>query len=415
LKRKWITTSAKKSDATDTLEMVYSLGFDEKTLRLEWDQQVIEQTKPLKRQSKSLANKEIQEILTLTKNLELYKTQITEFEEMIESGVYDEGIDAMVAEENMEELRSKSKKAQKAINHKKTKLSVDGRLNLTKLMGNEFLRVRMNALALKQRIRDRLRNRKFELESLERAYRTTVNQIKLQKHADRQLKRQEPGIQTLARNYNKLCAQMLEMIEKGKAPRGARAPLAIEQDGLFKLDVDDDIWQDIGLIDENDDDVAIPAWLGDDNVRTGIKALLEHDRCVEEEHRLKAEKLSMQQWMREEWAVLDAALAWSQDDSDIIYQLLERKKHLIRLCLSWRPAVRVIPQVIEDSWGPSLEELDNAQNLEYTESVMKNAQDESHRDEVEVEIETYETDEDEDINDAELVDNLENIGLMNDY
>jgi hypothetical protein len=33
----------------------------------------------------------------------------------------------------------------------------------------------MNARSLKHRIRDRLRQRKFELEKLERAYRHTVN------------------------------------------------------------------------------------------------------------------------------------------------------------------------------------------------------------------------------------------------
>ncbi len=75
---------------------------------------------------------------------------------------------------------------------------------------------------------------------------------------------------------------------------GAIAPLPIESEGLFKLDVDDDIWQDIGLTDETDNLNSVPLWLGDENVRRGIKALLELDRCHEEESRLIAECLSMQ-------------------------------------------------------------------------------------------------------------------------
>ena len=48
------------------------------------------------------------------------------------------------------------------------------------------------------------------------------------------------------------------MVEKRAAPRGAIAPLPIQLDGLFKLDIDDDIWQDIGLTDEIDDIANIP-------------------------------------------------------------------------------------------------------------------------------------------------------------
>ncbi|KDR70623.1 hypothetical protein GALMADRAFT_75928 [Galerina marginata CBS 339.88] len=199
------------------------------------------------------------------------------------------------------------------------------------------------------------------------------------------------------------------MITLGKAPRGAVAPLSMELDGLFKLDVDDDIWQDIGLTDDNDDGLLIPEWLGNDNIRKGIKSLLELDRCVEEERRLIEETISMQQWMREEWVIVVNALLWSSsDDPDLVYQLVEQKKHLLRLCLNWIPAVRIIPKDLEESWGPTLEELEEARQFEVSESLLENN---INDEENEVELGIYETDEDDYIEDAELVDNLENIGL----
>ena len=73
----------------------------------------------------------------------------------------------------------------------------------------------MNALALKQQIRDHLCQCKFELEILERAYRKTINHLKLDKHAQGQLKRKKPEIQALARKYNKLCDELSDLI-KGK-------------------------------------------------------------------------------------------------------------------------------------------------------------------------------------------------------
>jgi len=158
----------------------------------------------------------------------------------------------------------------------------------------------MNALALKQRVHDRLHYRKFELENIERDYRNTINHAKLEAHTNQQIKHKEPGIQTLARKYNTLCQSLEEKIKLKKGPLGAIAPLPIEMDRLFKLDVDDNIWQDIGLTDNNDEDLDIPAWLGDECVRAGIKSLLELDHCKEERNRLISECISMRQWLREE-------------------------------------------------------------------------------------------------------------------
>jgi hypothetical protein len=75
----------------------------------------------------------------------------------------------------LDEARAKASRMRKAFQTKRATLGVDGRLNLQRLTNDNFLRLRMNARALKKRIRDRLRQRKFELERLERAYRHTSN------------------------------------------------------------------------------------------------------------------------------------------------------------------------------------------------------------------------------------------------
>jgi len=155
-------------------------------------------------------------------------------------------------------------------------------LELHKLLGNKFLQLRMNALALKQHIQEHLCYCKFELENLEHAYQTTVNQKKLTQHAKKQVKWKEPGIQALAQNYIKICSQLTNLIDKKKAPLGAISLLPIEAARLFKLDVDDDIWQDIGLTNDVDEQNSIPPWLGDENVWEGIKSLLVY-QCYQEE------------------------------------------------------------------------------------------------------------------------------------
>jgi hypothetical protein len=417
LKRKWVTTMHRKDEASETLDELAADGVSVAHLRAQWHDQVLEQTKPLKKQSKHLANIEIEGILALYKNIETYQEDISKYETMLETGEFESGATATDVQVILTEAKAKVKKQKTIIANRKAKLSVDGRLNLEKLLNNEFLKLRMNALALKQRIRDRLRQRKFELENLERSYRKTMNHMKLEKHAQSQLKRKEPGIQTLARKYNKLCNDLEKMINKKKAPRGAISPLAIEMDSLFKLDVDDDIWQDIGLTDDLDDSSEIPDWLGNDKVREGIKVLLEYDRCLEEMQRIRHERISMQEWFLEEWVVLQEALGCTTDNR-VVYQLHEQEKRLLRICVTWEQATKGIPCELPNEWGPSQVELSNARKYELKEQVLiasDHNSDEGMEEDREEEDEEEEDMEEEDMENAELLDNMEMMALIDEF
>jgi hypothetical protein len=95
---------------------------------------------------------------------------------------------------------------------------------------------------------------------------------------------------------------MRELIAQRKAPLGATVPDKVEMAGLFALDVDDAIWQDVGLADE--DLMDPPLWMCDDDVQRGIKARLELGRCLEEEARLVHERHALQVWFSEEWKIV---------------------------------------------------------------------------------------------------------------
>lgn len=108
----------------------------------------------------------------------------------------------------------------------------------------------------------------------------------------------------VAKTYNDLRDEMEKLVKQGKAPHGAVVPLSINRDRLFELDVDDEIWQDMGL---DDEDGPVPRWLCDEAVRKGIRAMLEKDRCEEEENRLQRERCAMQEWLYEEWTTVRKA------------------------------------------------------------------------------------------------------------
>ncbi len=207
---------------------------------------------------------------------------------------------------------------------KEAELGVDESDELERLSDSEYARDVMNARALKLRLRERLRARKFEFDPVERTcrrlatgksylIRRTIRKImsntddKLRAHTESAIKRREPTIAKIAAEYNKLCAKIVKLIAGGEAPRGAIAPLPIPAKGLWQLEVDDAIFQDVGLY-ERDDVGAPPLWLCDEKVRAGIKAVLELDRCGEEDARLRRETLALRVWFGEEWEVVVRAI-----------------------------------------------------------------------------------------------------------
>ena len=125
---------------------------------------------------------------------------------------------------------------------------------------------------------------------------------KLSTHTEGSVNHREPGILQLAKTYNDLCEKLRTLSKAARAPRNAILPQPVKTQGLFELDVDDEIWQDTGLGD--DECHPTPPWLVDQDVRDGIKLCLELDRCREEETRLRRERVAMQEWLREEWECL---------------------------------------------------------------------------------------------------------------
>ncbi|KAG6904872.1 hypothetical protein DXG01_006552 [Tephrocybe rancida] len=118
------------------------------------------------------------------------------------------------------------------------------------------------------------------MERLECLFRKQVNDHKVDAHTVSSIKQCEPAITKVVQSFNALCNTMEDLLKKGKAPLGVTCPKKLEIKGIFALDVDDSIWEDLGL--DEGSPAAPPPWLSGKGVHMGIRALLEYDRCVEE-------------------------------------------------------------------------------------------------------------------------------------
>ncbi|KAG2144232.1 hypothetical protein DEU56DRAFT_870390 [Suillus clintonianus] len=400
LSRRWTRCQTKKSDAEDALRQ---LSVDEANIRLEWRAQVEHQTKPLSKRSKTNNDEQISKILALERTLSNLDESLRALETQLCAGNVPNILDFNT---RLSDERAHRSRVADTLRRWKAALGIGQLADLQQLRRSIFLQVRLDAHAVKTRIRERLRQRKFEIERFERSYRQTVNEHKLHAHAEASIQRRNPTIRKLVTTYNSLCSKLIDLIRRGEAPAGAIPPHSISPTGIFQLDVDDDIWQDAGL---DSYTLAPPGWLADENTRAAIKFQLEVDRCTEEGARIMRECCALQEWMMAEWDALQEARTHADENEDLCFHFDLRARFLSGLVVHWQSQVRPIPCAwpLPDSWGPIENDLAEAANTYYQPSRLDGTavMDDSEND--------WES-EDEREND-ELIDQLEEAALAETY
>ncbi|KAJ7854158.1 hypothetical protein B0H14DRAFT_3085541 [Mycena olivaceomarginata] len=298
-------------------------GIEEDVLREEWKKQVAAQTKPAQRRSKTRGSAAVEEVILARKRVNALFQSMT----VLRDALGDPDLTAHVllyAESRVENAEAAWRWEQQKLQRLEQQLGVTDATLIQKLRHSDYYAARMNAKVMKDRLRQRLRECKFKLDLIERSFRCSRKNQK-NDHAGAAIKRREPTISNTVKEYNKLCADIATLNRSKKAPAGALAPSPIPAKDIFQLDVDDAIWQDMGL----DEDTEPAAWLVDDKVRAGIRAMLQKDRCDEEAPRLKRERRHLQIWFATEWEAVSETMKIAQGAGTVQYQLQLRREELL--------------------------------------------------------------------------------------
>ncbi|EIN05045.1 hypothetical protein PUNSTDRAFT_138226 [Punctularia strigosozonata HHB-11173 SS5] len=320
----------------EALEGLKECGVPLAILRTEWASQQAAQTRPIPRQSKNAANKHIDAILKMDERVQILNIAIANLEAADE-----ENDDNLVYMQDFEEERSR---IQRRIHDAERKLDIRDREVLRRLYDDKYLRNRLNALALKTRIRDRLRQRKFEFRRIERALRLQSKERKLATHASVAIQRREPGIQALARRYNTLCSEMRKLIACGQAPSRAVPPDAIDLEKLWTL--------------------MLTTTSGTTPVYLMRTTWLRKSLPVGWQMR----KSGMDQW-----AAVNVAREQATSEG-MRHQLGLQRSEMLRLAVVWALRAGDVPSLDEwsDHWGPTSEEMSQARAEELTVSALHN-------------------------------------------
>ncbi|KAF7334903.1 hypothetical protein MSAN_02360300 [Mycena sanguinolenta] len=316
-------------------------GLSSEYLKDQWKAQVKAQTKPVPRRSKTQSAKAVATVIALRNAVEIEKAEVDSCKQALEEADEEDENAVEDAKQALEDARATWKKTRDRLRCRKEALGLDEKTEVKKQTKTKYFQLRYDARAKKIRLRNLLRARKFEWDRVERTSRRhRASDQKLRAHIEAAVKRRQPKISNLVRKYNKLCDAMGHEIRTRKAPRSAIAPDRIDPKKVYALDVDDSIWQDVGL--EDDDDRAEPPPL---------------DRADEEDAMLAKERRSMRVWFIEEWNVVNMAMADAANEQDR-YQFHLRQERLVRLCATWRAFIHDEPG--DAPWGPLRQELDDA-------------------------------------------------------
>ena len=305
-------------------------------------------------QGKNIADRAITNILEKQDILKKKKRQLVQARKVLEqkakAGTAEE---IRVGEAELESIAAVITQLEGNISQQTSTLGITAKGKLSRLKGNVFLCLRMNSLALREKIIQNFIARKFEMEKLERLvrygdrmgrsyvynYRRISLTSPLANHDHSQLKqglnRRKGGHARLVKSYEKLRQEMQDLIAHGDAPPGAIVPNQLASDKLWDLDVDDDLWMDLAQDGQYQDDT--PRWLYDQPTWQGIRAMLNLQHSAEELKRLHHECGVMYTWLQGQGEQLQLAYHMAQGTQSILILLFILIRPAIRQYLSSLP------------------------------------------------------------------------------
>ncbi|PBK71398.1 hypothetical protein ARMSODRAFT_883693 [Armillaria solidipes] len=200
-----------------------------------------------------------------------------------------------------------------------------------------FVRTLLLARDLKMNIRKRAIGTFFEWDRLDQATggREQALSTKLHQQTRKSISRRKPALMAAIRKFNEYVEQLEHLANENKIKFPLPRRLSTE---LAHLKNSDDLLQDVWI---QAIPTEAPAWLVDANIRQGIRAMLQLDRCLEERRRLGHEADHLLSWLECELASIfhlnfEVAFSLRSIDSPFRFPLQRRYERTCVLQHRWK-------------------------------------------------------------------------------
>src|ERR1700675_686786 len=138
---------------------------------------------------------------------------------------------------------------------------------------------------------------------------------KLHQQPRKAISKHRPALMTAIRKFNKYC-ETLERLYDPTWKIPLPLPLSLQ---LATLRDQPGLMEDVWITPSSG---KTPCWLGDADVRDGIRAMLKLDRCAEESKRLHREAANITQWLQHERDAVELVLSTPSCESDHLTRYL---------------------------------------------------------------------------------------------
>ncbi|KAJ7681698.1 hypothetical protein B0H17DRAFT_1138296 [Mycena rosella] len=268
----------------DALADLAASGVAATVLRAQWADQIAVQTKPVARRSKMQGQVAVEQVLEARQKAQQLFERVASLEEALADDPHEPrgGTNGVEAREG-QAVRSRGSWASTIPRSSEAE-------------AQRIFALQMNGRAVKQRLRAKLRDRKFELDPIERSFRRTRSENQRNEHAGAAIKQGSRNIAKLVKEYNKICDQIEALIKAKKVPARAVAPVPVPAKASTRFG--------FGRHEEG----TPPLWLRDDKVRLGIQALLQKESLPRRGATLAEGARPPANWFATEWRAVDEAL-----------------------------------------------------------------------------------------------------------
>jgi hypothetical protein len=214
---------------------------------------------------------------------------------------------------------------------------------LSCLKKDKWITMQLNLCILREQLVRKLHACKFELAMLDRAHSTQILDQKMKAHVEKAVNNRSSGIEATMKKYNKKIKEMSEYRWKSKTiSKKAYIPPMLSKEGLYKMDVDQDIWEDARGDIEDFPDGVLPQWLVDPSVKQGICVAQEVVNCKQELERCKVESTNLRMWFYLEYRAVERLVNDAEDD-EVSFFALCRLRQLYEWLEIWKTNMIHVP------------------------------------------------------------------------